>query len=229
MQQPAAPATSPTSPTFAGLLAALASPSSAAASDRQPAWSNDDLADDVATLSYERALRAHSRYRSPDLTDRSLTQPGEARPDPDLEKHAGDEAAPSSAAAESISPAGAEAEPAAATQAAIAQDREQDRSRERSQDRNLKSASITIRLSRDECAQLRLRAAEAGLTVSAYLRSCTFEAESLRAMVKDTLAQLRADAGNEIRTASTPTGRWWPKWLGRLLPHARLSQPINQA
>ena len=49
--------------------------------------------------------------------------------------------------------------------------------------RNLKSASITIRLSKAECAQLRRRAAEAGLTVSAYLRSCTFEAESLRAEV----------------------------------------------
>lgn len=217
MQQPAIPATSPNSPTFAGLLAALASPSSSAATDRQPAWSNDDLADDVATLSYERALRAHSRYRSPDLNDRALTQPAETLPDSGPgTPPAGDAPAPI-AAAESISPAVAEAEPAAATEAATAQDR------------NLKSASITIRLTRDECAQLRLRAAEAGLTVSAYLRSCTFEAESLRAMVKDTLAQLRADAGNESRTASTPTGHRWPQWLGRLRPHPRDSQPINQA
>ena len=59
-------------------------------------------------------------------------------------------------------------------------------------ERNLKDASITIRMSKAECAQLHRRAAEAGLTVSAYLRSCTFEAESLRAMVKDTLAQLRS-------------------------------------
>jgi hypothetical protein len=47
-------------------------------------------------------------------------------------------------------------------------------------------------MSQAECAQLHSRAAEAGLTVSAYLRSCTFEAESLRAMVKDTMAQLRS-------------------------------------
>ncbi|MDR3774796.1 MAG: hypothetical protein P4L26_15685 [Terracidiphilus sp.] len=225
MQQPAAPATSPTSPTFAGLLAALASPSSS--SDRQPAWSSDDLADDVATLSYERALRAHSRYRSPDLADRSLTQPAEPLPDPVLDvPPAGDSALQSSAV-----------ELEAATDATTAQDRDQhqiqdrlqDQSQDQSHDRNLKSASITIRLSRDECAQLRLRAAEAGLTVSAYLRSCTFEAESLRAMVKDTLAQLRAEPGNESRTASTPTGHRWPQWLGRLRPHPRLSQPINQA
>jgi hypothetical protein len=57
---------------------------------------------------------------------------------------------------------------------------------------NLKSASITIRLCKAENAQLRRRATEAGLSVSAYLRSCTFEAETLRALVKDTLAQLRA-------------------------------------
>jgi hypothetical protein len=57
--------------------------------------------------------------------------------------------------------------------------------------RDLKCASITIRLSEAECAQLRQRAAEAGLTISAYLRSCTFEAESLRALVRDTMAQLR--------------------------------------
>jgi hypothetical protein len=59
-------------------------------------------------------------------------------------------------------------------------------------ERDLKNSSITIRMSKAECAQLHSRAAEAGLTVSAYLRSCTFEAESLRAMVKDAMAQLRS-------------------------------------
>ncbi len=63
-----------------------------------------------------------------------------------------------------------------------------------SPDRSLKRASITIRLTEPECAQLRLRAAEAGITVSAYLRSCAFEVESLRTQVKVTLAQLREPA-----------------------------------
>jgi len=54
-----------------------------------------------------------------------------------------------------------------------------------------KSVSITLRVSPDEAGQLRLRAREAGLTVSAYLRSCTFEAEALRAQVKEALAELR--------------------------------------
>jgi hypothetical protein len=50
---------------------------------------------------------------------------------------------------------------------------------------NRKSASITIRLSKPECAQIHQRAASAGLTVLAYLRSCVLEAESLRAQVKE--------------------------------------------
>jgi hypothetical protein len=38
---------------------------------------------------------------------------------------------------------------------------------------------------------LRQRAAEAGLTISAYLRSCAFEVETLRAQVKQTIAEMR--------------------------------------
>jgi hypothetical protein len=85
-------------------------------------------------------------------------------------------------------------------------------------ERNLKCASVTIRLSQAEYAQLRTRAAEAGLTVSAYLRSCTFEAESLRAMVKDTLARLRTGAPAEEPAVSAPRRRSWFRWVARLLP-----------
>jgi len=48
-----------------------------------------------------------------------------------------------------------------------------------------------VRLSQDEDDRLRQRAAEAGMTVSAYLRSCAFEVETLRAQVKQTLAEMR--------------------------------------
>ncbi len=60
-----------------------------------------------------------------------------------------------------------------------------------------RSASVTLRLSRSECAQLKQRAAEAGLTVSAYIRSCTFEAEALRAQVKQALRELREQPRGE--------------------------------
>jgi hypothetical protein len=92
----------------------------------------------------------------------------------------------------------------------------------------LKSASITIRLSRAECAQLRQRAAEAGLTISAYLRSCAVEAESLRAQVMDTLAQMRAEKLKEDPVASADAGRRWFDWVRWLWPHAHADRSIAQ-
>ncbi|MGA7340803.1 MAG: hypothetical protein WBE72_16790 [Terracidiphilus sp.] len=80
-------------------------------------------------------------------------------------------------------------------------------------DGNRKSASITIRLTQEECAQLKRRAAEAGLTISAYLRSCTFEAEALRAQVKQALAELRTASSDGKRSAPVADARaprrWW--------------------
>ena len=79
-------------------------------------------------------------------------------------------------------------------------------------DRDLRSASVTIRMNKAECARLRERAAEAGLTVSAYLRSCALEAEALRAEVKQALAELKAgnkearEQGSEGASKPTLTG-----------------------
>jgi hypothetical protein len=160
-------------------------------------WSDDDLADDVATLSYESALRAHARYRSTDFADQSLTQAADPAP------FHYEESFPAAAVAtgqEAATPA-ADPEP------------EPDRLSATPFQRNLKDASITIRMSKAECAQLHRRAAEAGLTVSAYLRSCTLEAETLRAMVKETLAQLRP-----VTAQAKPVGLATPPraGLGRL-------------
>jgi hypothetical protein len=202
MQQSTAPAPSPTSASFAGLLAALAAPASA----WSPPWSEDSLEDDVATLSYERALMAHARYRP---TDQSLTQP----------------AVPLSIYQDEIpAPAAAPTSQAAARPPANPESRLDSFTPTppiHNLDRNLKNASITIRLSQAECAQLHRRAAEAGLTVSAYLRSCTFEAEALRAMVKDTLAQLRpanapAESVQSTRPRRSPFGGL-AHWLASLL------------
>src|SRR5258708_17343377 len=157
MEQIAAPESSSTASSFAGLLASLAAPQKPS----EPRWSEDQLADDVATLSYEHALRARARYRS-------------QFPAPALDSAAGsfEPASPQLAAAARPLPETPREEPAP-------------------RDQTLKRASITIRLSEAESAQLHRRAAETGLTVSAYLRSCTLEEESLRAQVKETLAQLR--------------------------------------
>jgi hypothetical protein len=208
-----APPLSPSS--FANLLAALAAPTPPAAS-REPAWNDEGLEDDVATLSYERALRAHARYRTGNLSDRSLIESANPGSEPI------DSYETISAAALPADSSSAHAESRATNNPSTALDRK------------LKSASITIRMSTAECEQLRKRAAEAGLTVSAYLRSCTFEAESLRALVKETLAQLQPEAQKRKQAASARPRRSWPchscfTWLLRLLPHWQANQHVAQA
>ena len=210
MQQPVATTTSPSSPSFAGLLAALAAPAqrpTASGDGSLPAgwksgWSDDGLEDDVATLSYERALRAHARYHNPDQPTVESAGLGQA-------------------SADELPPAASAAIPRTATRTAtrFAADArpEADLSLKTPYEQNLKSASITIRMSKVECAQLHRRAADAGLTVSAYLRSCTFEAESLRAMVKDTMAELRLAKAQAKPAEPEPQRQSWLRgWLARL-------------
>jgi hypothetical protein len=139
----------------------------------------DGLEDDVATLSYEQALKTHVRYR----------------PAPELDPHSNSLAiaAQSTLREEPQAHPGnfAPAQPVQAT---------------------LKSASVTVRLTAEEDNRLRARAAEASLTVSAYVRSCAFEVESLRAQVKEAVAQMRAV---EERTAG-PRRLWLRRMFLRL-------------
>ncbi|HUD13486.1 MAG TPA: hypothetical protein VMQ56_07505 [Terracidiphilus sp.] len=212
MQQPAR---SEPSPTFAGILGALAAPGQ----KRPPARDLDGLEDDVATLSYERALRVHTRYRAPDPTDRSLTQPLKVERVHFDELHVDIEdsaAQPATAQFAFVPEAHAEAE--AANEGLALNEVSALNEASTANDRNLKCASITIRVSKAECAQLRARAAEAGLTISAYLRSCTLEAESLRAQVKDALAQLRSEEPRELTPRETQADAVPARssWRGRL-------------
>lgn len=90
-------------------------------------------------------------------------------------------------------------------------------------DHELRTTSVTVRLSKAECASLHQRAAEAGLSVSAYLRSCTMEAEALRAQVKAALAELRSAASKTNQAVpgkERRSFRGWVifGWLARLLP-----------
>jgi predicted DNA binding CopG/RHH family protein len=153
------------------------------ASRSVPAWKDDDLADDIATLSYEQALRTHARYRPPADED--------YEPVPQ-QKRAQKQKAPS----RSRSARGA---------AAVEQNR--------------KAASVTIRMSASECEQLHQRAAEAGLTVSAYLRSCVFEAEALRAQVKEALTQFRSLSAKDEQKTARPAGSSSPGWRERLFSY----------
>ncbi len=223
MQNPAENLPSPTPANFAGLLATLMAPPKKAA----PAWNDDDLAEDVATLSYERALRTHSRYRAPDLDNRSLTQP--ARPGPiDSYELAPEEEISTRTAPPAPTPTlrkPSNSEQGFAPSSSVESSPRSNRATQPESasppaslfERNLKNASVTIRMSKEECAQLHRRAAEAGLTVSAYLRSCTFEAETLRAMVKDTMAQLKSATSAGKQVNPVPLRRSWLQRLKRLL------------
>jgi len=214
---------SPASSTFAGFLATLAAPEQATGFPGDgtvstkwkpaPSWNDDDLADDVTTLSYESALKAHARYRP---TDQSLTQPADVEP-----------FCYEDASATATLPA---AQPIVNPEPGALPDQMPILFRTTPVMRDLKDASITIRMSKAECAQLHRRAAEAGLTISAYLRSCTFEAESLRTMVKDTLAKLRA-ATSHVKPLQ-PAPSFFSRlasWLARFITPWRGIQRASRA
>ena len=162
-----------------GLLASMAS-----ASDAEPQWNDDGLADDVATISYEQALRTHGR--APGSASDTGAVPQSPQPDSFTQAESG--ASPSQPSADRSS-----------TTAAVP----------------MKKASITIRMSEPECAQVRRRAAEAGLTISAYLRSCTLEVETLRTQVKQTVAQLRSSPSPAPETDGATATGGWIKDIGR--------------
>jgi predicted DNA binding CopG/RHH family protein len=202
MQPSSQAALLPRSASFAGLLAALAS-SPTDATDPSPAsipaWSSDDLGEEVASLSYERALRAHARYKPADRGDGT----GNAA--------AGAEAQPATVA---VPPTTANFDHLAGVEAA--------ETAQAAAEPERRSASVTIRLSTAECALLRRRAAEAGVTVSAYLRSCTLEADALRAEVKQALAEMRTAGLTRRMAAKAPTRCSWIGCLARVFSRRKL-------
>ena len=195
---------------FAGLLAKLTMPQPGTAS--APAlWNEGDLGEDVATLSYESALRAHARYHSRTHGDSPVTQHAELRAND--RRRATEGSAVNRAGSAGV---GFHAEAAEAARTG--------------HDGDLKRASVTVRFSPGEAEQLRRRSAEAGLTVSAYLRSCAFEVEGLRAQVKDALATMRSNGSTAepaVRTTERRAGSGWLalfRWLTRLVERERSTQ-----
>jgi hypothetical protein len=197
---------SPSSQCFAGLLASLASPEPDVA-ERAPELKVGDLRDDVVTLSYERALRNHSRYNPSSAADWPFPA--------DTSRELGSAHGGLSLTTDTSN----KSESTDASKTLKSAD-----------DRDLRSTSVTIRLSSAERARLHQRAAEAGVTVSAYLRSCTFEADALRAQVKAALAELRAATPVEKRAVTTALARHsWFGWIVRLLKRRSPAAHVAQA
>lgn len=198
---------------FASLLAGIASPPRAAE------WSADGLEDDVATITYEKALRAHARTRP------SEPLPGESLPTAQKTRAANQRSASSRRkppAAVRISEWAPSEAPAAAKPFATARPK---RARSAALLVGRKSASVTVRLTPEDNARLHERAAAAGLTASAYLRSCLLEAESLRMQVKEALEQFRAasdpapqkreELPAQTQSSAQPRRFWqFSRWLG---------------
>jgi hypothetical protein len=183
---------------FASVLAGLA-----AKLDRGDAGRKDDaLDDDVVMLSYEQALRGRGRYRVAGEKAVSKTVKAGEESEEVGTRSTGNLKGRISGDGVAVPEEGPEKLKAVAREKCVAV---------------RKAASITIRLSREECAQVHARAAEAGMTMSAYLRSCVFEAESLRAQVKKALAELRSE-GSGTRVAAKPTDGWrarlFARWAG---------------
>jgi hypothetical protein len=66
-------------------------------------------------------------------------------------------------------------------------------------------------MSDEELDRLRQRAAESGVTVSAYMRSCVLEAEMLRAQVKQALAEIRGQAAISAAAPAMPAVQATPR------------------
>jgi hypothetical protein len=190
MQPSSSAASSTSSRSFAGLIADFA-----AIGKKPPVGDLDFLEEDVACLSYEQALRNRRSLRSvPPLAETRLDSATMA-PRTQYLAHQEVDVKSGLNPRTPVEPAASPRQP------------------------GRRCSSVTVRLSAPESEQLHLRAAEAGLTVSAYLRSCAFEVESLRAEVKSTLDKLRPEsAPSEINPdAVTPVRRRsWPRFWTHL-------------
>lgn len=67
-----------------------------------------------------------------------------------------------------------------------------------------RQVAISIRLAPAERALIKTRAAEAGITASAYIRQCALEVEQLRTQVRETILALELGAANAAASMGSP-------------------------
>ena len=192
--------TSSSAVSFASVWAGLA----ARTVQDEPAWLDDGLGDDVATLTYEQALRRHGRGR---LHSSGAVQTGAPMAEDDDADGA---------------PLTAEERLESGEDSGLGDVAGRDDARHRAGPscglEGRKVGSITVRMSAAECAQVHARAAEAGMTTSAYLRSCVFDAESLRAQVKEALAELRSTGMAQRAMPEQVKPERGSRWAAGLFP-----------
>jgi uncharacterized protein (DUF1778 family) len=81
--------------------------------------------------------------------------------------------------------------------------------------------AISIRLAPEERALIQARAAEAGTTVSAYMRQCVLEVEQLRAQVRKAMAAMECGGSGamaDLLAAPPPAPRFFARMARRFFP-----------
>src|SRR6185437_15153472 len=77
-----------------------------------------------------------------------------------------------------------------------------------------RQVAISIRLAPSERAMIKTRAAEAGITASAYIRQCALEVEQLREQVRQAVAAMdRGGPASSVATSAPPRG--FLGWMAR--------------
>ena len=83
--------------------------------------------------------------------------------------------------------------------------------------------SLSVRLPAEECALVRMRAAESRLSVSAYVRQCLLDVDAMRAFVEKISAELHATAATDpfttepaqLHTSAIAAPRHSPNFIAR--------------
>jgi hypothetical protein len=84
-----------------------------------------------------------------------------------------------------------------------------------------RQVAISIRLAPAERALIRTRAAEAGISASAYIRQCALEVEQLRAQVREALAAIECKTPVPVQPPATnhgPTLGFFARLAQKILP-----------
>jgi hypothetical protein len=80
-----------------------------------------------------------------------------------------------------------------------------------------RQVALSIRLAPTERALIRTRAAEAGISASAYMRQCALEVEQLRAQVQRALAAIERQTPALARTPLSAPG-YFSRLIQRIFP-----------
>ena len=180
--------------------------------------------DGVREISYEEALGA-SRYPRRKAAETPAAEPvsGTPGPDPAVVSTPARMPVKAAKACEPVTnkPAAARKKAEQAFRAALAQSIVAAASKPaRTNGREERQVVMSVRVAASEHALIKLRAARAGVSVSAYLRQCALDVEILRGQVQQLMTasalSRMAELANPVASSPAPVAIRHGGWLGRL-------------